>query len=66
MTKCLNPNCSREAHTRGLCRNCYTTANRLIRAKRTNWELLISRGKAQESRGKAPVVVDWLLKEEET
>jgi hypothetical protein len=60
--KCLNPNCQRDAHTRGLCKSCYHTACRLVKDKRTTWETLIETGKARppsdRNRGR---IVEWLL-----
>ena len=46
--KCLNPDCNCEAWCRGLCRNCYTLAARLIREGITSWPVLVASHKALE------------------
>lgn len=47
---CLTPECGCKAAHRGLCRRCYGHALTLIKAKKTNWNELVSFGLAGESR----------------
>lgn len=43
--RCLNPECDGLAYVRGLCRNCYGTARRLVVAGSVTWGELEKRGK---------------------
>lgn len=57
--KCMNPSCTNEAYTRGLCHNCYQSANNLVSQSRITWEALEKQGKAKpSSRNK---IASWLL-----
>lgn len=61
MTKCLNPNCSNEATTRGLCPTCRATVQRLVASGKTTYEKLEAAGKIlPKSQGKTTA---WLLDE---
>lgn len=62
--KCLNPNCTRDAKIRGICRQCYTAASLLVRRGKVTWEQLEAAGKVTKAkhRGCAGVKVNsWLL-----
>lgn len=66
MNKCLNPRCSKEQLTRGLCENCYQSALRLVRRGVVTWSKLESEGKAIpcKIRESNSGVRDWLLSTE--
>lgn len=63
--KCLNPSCSREAQTRGLCTSCYSAAGALVKSGRVTWEQLVAHGKAKEAvnRKGTGTIQSWLLSE---
>ena len=42
---CLNPQCDRFTHRRGLCMDCWLKAMSLVRQGMTTWESLIERKK---------------------
>lgn len=48
--KCLYPNCTKVAGTRGLCNTHYGNAARFVREGRTTWAALETAGKATPSR----------------
>lgn len=44
MTRCMTPDCTRPAHSRGVCINCYAIAYGQIRIGKTTWEELETLG----------------------
>lgn len=42
--KCLVESCTNIATLRGLCQSCYANAANLVRANKTTWEFLESKG----------------------
>lgn len=62
---CLFPNCGGERAGRGLCKNHYNTASRIVRSKKTSWEKLEKAGKSlpHKKRGEGNVSV-WFLESE--
>ena len=60
--KCLNPNCNRAAHCRGLCNSCYQVAFSLVKRGKTTWENLESAGKSKPAIKQSPSkATEWLL-----
>lgn len=63
--KCLRPGCPRPPKHRGLCRNCYSCASRLVTKGKTTWDLLIATGKALDAKhpgyNSSHHVQDWFL-----
>ncbi len=60
-SKCLNPNCQREAVTRGLCSACYVRANEVVRARLTTWKKLEVAKKILPSQRQKTSAKKWLL-----
>ena len=58
-TKCLNPNCKDKPFCRGLCKNCYNSASRLIRLKRVTDKWLVKHGKLLRDGARSRI--NWLL-----
>ncbi len=49
--KCLVRDCPRIADaSRGLCKNCYAIAQKLVQGKRTTWERLVSLGLCRQAK----------------
>lgn len=49
---CRVPSCKRRVRSRGLCRNCYASAARLVRLGRTSWKKLEEEGKVDKPGGR--------------
>jgi hypothetical protein len=60
-TKCLNPNCRRPAHVRGLCAVCYVRANEVIKKGLSTWEKLEAAHKIMPSKRQKIFTRKWLL-----
>lgn len=48
--KCLNPQCNRDAVTRGLCRFCYESFSVVIRSGMITWEDAVTKGYALDAK----------------
>ena len=59
--KCLNPNCEKPAHSRGLCAACYVRANEVVRAGLTTWKKLEAAKRVLPSQRQKPSTKQWLL-----
>jgi hypothetical protein len=46
--KCLTPECENNAVIRGLCKNCYGVASRIIKSGDVSWAQLVTLGFAYE------------------
>ena len=62
MLKCLNPDCTKEGATRGLCTPCYQCARRLIKLGQTSWKALEDAGRATKPGNASSKTIEWLLK----
>lgn len=55
---CLIEGCGRQAKTRGLCKSCYATADKMIRTSEVpSWEWLIEKGLARPANAHAQVSI---------
>ena len=62
--KCLNPNCDRSEHVRGLCRSCYQAARRLVSRGEITWDTLMTEGRCKNRKPhnfKPGETINWLL-----
>lgn len=59
--KCRYPGCKRPMHARGLCRACYSQADRLVRSGRTTWAALEKKRKVSKLSGRTKGFSEWLL-----
>ena len=59
--KCNNPKCTRAPVIRGLCRACYQTAWRLVRAGKTTWESLEKRNVVSKDGRAMRGTKKWLM-----
>lgn len=57
--KCLNPECRDEVHVRGLCRNCYYQAIKIVKEKVYTWEELEKLGKVLPSKRGRKNMYGW-------
>jgi len=59
--KCINPNCDKNQHSRGLCSSCYNMANAAINAGDVTEQQLIAAGKMHPAFEKPASKRSWLL-----
>lgn len=60
--KCLNPTCKKKRRCRGLCTNCYASAWKAVRSKRSTWPQLEKAGKVlPASKFRGGKIMAWLF-----
>ena len=63
-SECLNPQCDRFVHRRGLCMDCWLKAMSIVRQGMTTWESLIARKKCTaDEQVRLHPTERWLMEE---
>jgi len=60
--KCLFPECPRDKKHRGLCKTHYIEAQRLVKAGKTTWSILIKTNRAKPKQRRATKIKDFFLR----